>query len=56
MTIVSRGRTAESKLSSGQGKVMRLLHRQADGSWRFARVMNFTETLASAAPVPHRCE
>ena len=48
--------TAEGKVSTGQGKVLRVLHRQADGSWKFARVMNFTEQLASAAPVSHRCE
>ena len=29
---------------------------KADGSWKFARVMNFTEKLASAAPVSHPCE
>jgi len=27
-----------------------------DGSWKFARVMNFTEKLPSAAPVSHPCE
>jgi hypothetical protein len=30
--------------------------RQVDGSWKFARVMNFTEKLPSAAPVSHPCE
>ena len=49
-------RSADGKVSTGQGKVLRVLHRQADGSWKFARVMNFTETLASAAPVSHPCE
>ena len=49
-------RNAEGKVSTGQGKVMRVLHRQADGSWKFARVMNFPEKLASAAPVSHPCE
>jgi ketosteroid isomerase-like protein len=48
--------TAEGKVSAGQGKVMRVLHRQADGSWKFARVMNFTDKLPSAAPVSHPCE
>ena len=48
--------TAEGKVSAGQGKVMRVLHRQADGSWKFARVMNLTDTLASAAPVSHPCD
>jgi ketosteroid isomerase-like protein len=48
--------TAEGKVSTGQGKVLRVLHRQVDGSWKFARVMNFTEKLPSAAPVSHPCE
>jgi ketosteroid isomerase-like protein len=47
---------AEGKVSTSQGKVMRVLHRQVDGSWKFARVMNFTEKLPSAAPVSHPCE
>jgi len=51
-----KGSNAEGKVSTAQGKVMRVLHRQADGSWKFARVMNFTENLASAAPVSHPCE
>jgi ketosteroid isomerase-like protein len=48
--------TAEGKVSTGQGKVLRVLHRQVDGSWKFARVMNFTEKLPSDAPVSHPCE
>ena len=48
--------TAEGKVSASQGKVLRVLHRQVDGSWKFARVMNFTEKLPSAAPVAHPCE
>lgn len=48
--------TAEGKVSTGQGKVLRVLHRQEDGSWKFARVMNFTEEHASAAPVSHPCK
>jgi ketosteroid isomerase-like protein len=32
--------TAEGKVSTGQGKVLRVLHRQVDGSWKFARVMS----------------
>jgi ketosteroid isomerase-like protein len=49
-------RNAEGKVSTGQGKVMRVLHRQTDGSWKFARVMNFPDELASAAPVSRPCE
>jgi ketosteroid isomerase-like protein len=48
--------TAEGKVSTGQGKVLRVLHRQVDGSWKFARVMNFTDKLPSAAPVSHPCQ
>jgi ketosteroid isomerase-like protein len=48
--------TAEGKVSTSQGKVLRVLHRQADGSWKFARVMGFPEKLPSAAPVSHPCE
>jgi ketosteroid isomerase-like protein len=51
-----KGSDAEGKVSTGQGKVLRVLHRQADGSWKFARIMNFTDKLASAAPVSHPCE
>jgi ketosteroid isomerase-like protein len=47
--------TAEGKVSTGQGKVLRVLHRQVDGSWKFARVMTFTDRLPSAAPVSHPC-
>src|SRR5215468_8630919 len=49
-------KTAEGNVSTSQGKVLRVLHRQVDGSWKFARVMNFTEKLPSAAPVSHPCE
>ena len=48
--------SGDGKVSTGQGKVLRVLHRQTDGSWKFARVMNFTDELASAAPVSHPCE
>ena len=36
---VMKENTAGGKVSTGQGKVLRVLHRQADGSWKFARVM-----------------
>ena len=48
--------STDGKVATGQGKVLRVLHRQSDGSWKFARVMNFPEKLASAAPVSHPCE
>jgi ketosteroid isomerase-like protein len=41
---------------SGQGKMLRVLKRQPDGSWKFARVMSFPEKLASASLVSHPCE
>jgi len=40
----------------GQGKVLRVLRLQADGSWKFARVMVFMEKLESAAPMSHPCK
>jgi ketosteroid isomerase-like protein len=40
----------------GRGKVLRVIKRQPDGSWKFARVIGFTEELASAAPISHPCE
>lgn len=45
----------EGKVSTGQGKMLRVLHRQSDGSWKFVRVMNFNDQLSSAAPVSHPC-
>ena len=40
----------------GRGKVLRVLKLQPDGSWKFARVIGFTEKLESAAPISHPCE
>lgn len=40
----------------GRGKVLRVMKRQPDGSWKFARVIGFTEKLESAAPISHPCE
>jgi ketosteroid isomerase-like protein len=48
--------SAAGKQVIGQGKVLRVLKRQPDGSWKFARVMGFPEKLVSAAPVSHPCE
>jgi ketosteroid isomerase-like protein len=48
--------TAEGKVSTGQGKVLRVLHRQPDGSWKFARVMVLQDKDKSAAPVSKPCE
>ena len=43
------------KTETSQGKVMRVMRRQRDGSWKFARVMGFPEANASAAPVSRPC-
>jgi ketosteroid isomerase-like protein len=48
--------TAEGKVSKAQGKALRVLHRQVDGSWKFARVMNLTDNRPTDAPVSHPCE
>jgi ketosteroid isomerase-like protein len=45
----------DGKQTTGQGKVMRVMKRQTDGSWKFARVMGLPENDESAAPVAHRC-
>jgi hypothetical protein len=47
----------ESTLAkAGRGKVLRVLKLQPDGSWKFARVIGFTEKLESAAPISDPCE
>jgi len=48
--------STNGKISTGRGKVMRVMKRQPDGSWKFARVMGVLEKLESAAPVAHPCE
>jgi ketosteroid isomerase-like protein len=40
----------------GRGKMLRVIKRQPDGSWKFARVIDFPEELPSAAPISHPCE
>lgn len=40
----------------GRGKVLRVIERQPDGSWKFARVIGFTETTESAVPISQPCE
>jgi len=40
----------------GRGKVLRVIKRQPDGSWKFARVMVFEEKNDSAVPMSHPCE
>lgn len=39
-----------------RGKVLRVIKRQPDGSWKFVRVIGFPEQVESAAPMSHPCE
>jgi len=39
-----------------RGKVLRVMKRQADGSWKFARVIGFNEDKQAAAPMSQPCE
>jgi ketosteroid isomerase-like protein len=47
---------ASAGTKPGRGKVLRVIRRQPDGSWKFARVMVFGEKLESAAPMSQPCE
>jgi hypothetical protein len=38
-----------------RGKVLRVIKRQPDGSWKFARVMALTDDKESAAPMANAC-
>ena len=47
----------DGKGSIGYGKVLRVMKRQSDGTWRFARVMGAFEPSASAvAELQHHCQ
>ena len=39
-----------------RGKVLRVMKRQPDGSWKFARVIVFDEKNESAAPMSNPCK
>jgi len=39
-----------------RGKVLRMMKRQPDGSWKFARVIVFNENKESAAPMSDPCQ
>ncbi len=39
-----------------RGKVLRVMKRQPDGSWKFARVIGFNEDKQAAAPMSQPCE
>jgi hypothetical protein len=40
----------------GRGKVLRVIKRQPDGTWKFARVIGFTEPVEAAAPMSNPCQ
>ena len=44
------------KVSIQYGKVMRVMKRQSDGTWRFARVMGLLAPSASAVVLKHPCQ
>src|SRR5215831_4341095 len=46
---------APDKASIQYGKVMRVMKRQSDGTWRFARVMGLIDSSASAVVLKHPC-
>jgi ketosteroid isomerase-like protein len=43
------------KISIQYGKLLRVMKRQSDGTWRFARVMGLPDTSASAVVLSHPC-
>ena len=44
------------KVSIQYAKVMRIMNRQSDGTWRFARVMGLPAPSASAVVLKHPCQ
>ena len=44
------------KVSIQYGKVMRVMKRQPDGTWRFARVMGLLDPSASGVVLKHPCQ
>ena len=46
----------DGKESIVYGKVMRVMKRQSDGTWRFARVMSLLAPSASAVVLKHPCQ
>ena len=47
---------APNKVSIQYGKVMWVMKRQSDGTWRFARVMGLLDPSASAVVLKHPCQ
>jgi len=51
------GKSAKAdKVSIFYGKGMRVMKRQRDGTWRFARVMGLLDSSASAVVLKHPCQ
>jgi ketosteroid isomerase-like protein len=46
----------DGKVSIGYGKGVRVMKRQSDGTWRFARVISQTSPSASAVVLQHPCQ
>lgn len=46
----------DGKVSVGYGQGLRVMKRQADGTWRFARVMSLPASSASAVVLKHPCQ
>ncbi|HEY6129258.1 MAG TPA: hypothetical protein VIW23_13855 [Candidatus Acidoferrum sp.] len=42
--------------TAGRGKTLRVMKRQSDSSWKFARVIGFPEKNESAAPMSQPCK
>jgi ketosteroid isomerase-like protein len=47
---------ASSDPKVSRGKLMRVMKREPDGSWKFVRVMAFEEKSPAGAPLAHPCE
>ena len=46
----------DGKVSIGYGKGLRVMKRQSDGTWRFARVISLTGPSASTVVLQHPCQ
>ena len=46
----------DGKVSIGYGKGLRVMKRQSDGTWRFARVMSLPAPSASGVVLQHPCQ
>jgi ketosteroid isomerase-like protein len=46
----------DGKVSIGYGKGLRVMKRQSDGTWRFARIISLTEPSTSGVVLKHPCQ